>query len=100
MREEGAGTVLAMALMALISGITLIVFTASHAIVNQVRLNALAENTSIAAADALRGLVAGAPCEVAKSMAPVRSCVILGSDVLIELEQSGITAKSRAGEPG
>jgi hypothetical protein len=100
MREGGAGTVLALAILALISGLTLIVFTASQGIVNQVRLNALAENTSIAAADALRGLVAGAPCDVAKSMAPVHSCEIIGGDVLIELEDSGITARSRAGEPG
>ncbi len=100
MKDDGAGTVLAVALLALISGLTIVILNVSQRVVEQVRLNALAENASIAAADALRGLVAGIPCEVAKSMAPVSSCVIEGNDVLIELEHQGLRARSRAGESG
>lgn len=100
MKEDGAGTVLGIAILALISGLTLVILTASQRVVEQVRLDALAENASIAAADALRGLVAGIPCEVAKSMAPVTSCVILGNDVLLQLESDGLKSRARAGEPG
>jgi secretion/DNA translocation related TadE-like protein len=100
MKDDGAGTVLAIAILTIIAGLTLGILNVSQRVVEQVRLNALAENASIAAADALRGLVAGIPCEVAKSMAPVSSCVIEGNDVLIELERHGLRARSRAGEPG
>jgi hypothetical protein len=100
MKDDGAGTVLAIAILALITGLTVVVLNASQRVIDQVRLNALAENASIAAADALRGLVAGIPCEVAKSMAPVSSCVIEGNDVLVQLERNGLRARARAGEPG
>jgi hypothetical protein len=100
MKDDGAGTVLAIAILVLISGLTFVILDASQRVVDQVRLNALAENASIAAADALRGLVAGIPCEVAKSMAPVSSCVIEGNDVLVQLERNGLRARARAGEPG
>ena len=100
MNDDGAGTVLSIAILALISGLTLVILHVSQIVVEQVRLDALAENTRIAAADARRGLVAGIPCEVAKSMAPVHNCVIEGNDVLIELEHQGLRARSRAGEPG
>jgi hypothetical protein len=100
MKENGAGTVLAIALIALITGLTLVILNVSQRVLEQVRLDALAENASIAAADALRGLVAGIPCEVAKSMAPVTSCVIVGDDVLLQLERHGLRSRARAGEPG
>jgi hypothetical protein len=100
MKENGAGTVLAIALIALITGLTLVILNVSQRVLEQVRLDALAENASIAAADALRGLVAGIPCEVAKSMAPVTSCVIVGDDVLLQLERHGLSSRARAGEPG
>lgn len=100
MKDDGAGTVLAIAILVLISGLTFVILQASQRVVDQVRLNALAENASIAAADALRGLVAGIPCEVAESMAPVSSCVIEGNDVLVQLERNGLRARARAGESG
>lgn len=98
--ERGAGTVLALALMGVTSSLTLIMFTVSATIVEQVRLDALADNAAIAAADTLRGLAAGYPCDIAKAMAPVIECSIQGNDVLVVLQKGSLTARSRAGEPG
>lgn len=83
-----------------IVGVTLVMFSAGHQYVHQVRLNALADSAALAAADALRGLVAGYPCEVAKSMAPVIQCSIRGNDVLVLIQKGTMTARARAGEPG
>ena len=91
---------LALALIGIISGLTLVMFGVSATIVNQLRLNALADNSAVAAADALRGLVAGFPCDIAREMAPVTDCSILGNDVLVVVRQGSLTARARAGEPG
>lgn len=98
--ERGAGTVLALGLVTSIVGVTFLMLTATNQLVNQARLNALADNAAVAAADALRGLVAGYPCEVARELAPVTICVINGNDVLIEVARGGQQARARAGEPG
>jgi hypothetical protein len=98
--QRGAGTVVALALVAAIVGVTLIMFNVSARVLQQARLNALADNAAVAAADALRGLVAGYPCEVARELAPVTTCVIIENDVLLEVASDGLTARARAGEPG
>lgn len=98
--ERGAGTVLALGIVAAIVGLASVMFNVSNLMISQIRLNALADNAAVAAADALRGLVAGYPCEVAKQLAPVTSCEILGNDVLITVFRAGQTARARAGEPG
>lgn len=91
---------LSLALIGTISGLTMVMFGVSATIVNQLRLNALADNTAVAAADALRGLVAGFPCDIAREMAQVTECSIVGNDVLVEVRQGSLTARARAGEPG
>lgn len=98
--EQGAGTVLALALIGVISALTLVMFGVSSTVVNQLRLNALADNAAVAAADALRGLVAGYPCDVAREIAPVTECKIEGNDVLVVVRQGSQTARARAGESG
>lgn len=98
--ERGSGTVLALAIVAVIVGLMYLLAQVTNQYVEQARLNALADNASVAAADALRGLVAGYPCEAAKELAPVTTCEVIGNDVLVEVAQNGLTAKSRAGEPG
>jgi hypothetical protein len=96
--------VLALGLIAALVGLSLALFSASNRYLQQARLDALAENASIAAADALRGLVAGTPCEAARKVAlsgesRIISCSIIGTDLLIKLENDGMQAKARAGEP-
>lgn len=98
--QRGAGTVVALGLVATIVGVTLIMFNVSGRVLQQARLNALADNAAVAAADALRGLLAGYPCEVARELAPVTTCVINENDVLLEVASDGLTARARAGEPG
>lgn len=98
--QRGAGTVVALGLVAAIVGITLVMFNVSNRVIQQARVNALADIAAVAAADALRGLVAGYPCEVARELAPVTSCVIIENDVLLEVASEGLKARARAGEPG
>jgi hypothetical protein len=49
-------------------------------------------------------LAAGTPCEAARKVAlsgesSIISCSIIGTDLLIKLENDGMQAKARAGEP-
>ena len=100
LEERGAGTIVALALMGTICSLTLVMFSVSARVVEQVRLEALADNAAIAAADGLRGLVAGNPCDVAKAMAPASECSIQGNDVLVVVHKGALSARARAGEPG
>ena len=98
--EAGAGTVLAIGLILSIVSVTAVMFTYSNKELEQAQLNSQTDNAAVAAADALRGLVAGYPCDVAKELVPIRTCEIRGNDVLIETAKDGLTARARAGEPG
>ena len=97
--DQGAGTALVLGVVAAIMTLTVAMIGIGNRVVQQVRLNALADTAALAAADALRGLVAGYPCDVARQLAPVTNCEILGSDVRIELVLDGQKATARAGEP-
>lgn len=102
--DRGAGVVLALGLIAAIVGLSLVFVGATNRLLSQTRLTALAENASVAGADALRGLSAGSPCEVARQVVlsgqgRIISCSIIGTDLLIKLENNGMQAKARAGEP-
>lgn len=104
MNEGGSGTVLALAIIVVVSGLLMAMFGATNRILEQERLTALAENAAIAGADALRGLSAGAPCEVARQLvlsgsAHIISCSTNDTDFLIQIEKNKLTAKARAGEP-
>lgn len=100
MSERGSGTVVALGILAAILSVSLVMVNVANRALEQTRLNAMADNAAVAAADALRGLVAGYPCEVAKQLAPVTHCEIVDSDVLVEVAKGDQTAKARAGEPG
>ena len=102
--DRGAGTVIAVSLVAVIAGLLAFIFAATNRFLEQTRLSALADNAAIAGADSLRGLIAGAPCDVAGNLvlsgnARIISCSINQTDLLIELERNGLTAHARAGEP-
>ncbi|MEY2693690.1 MAG: hypothetical protein RL142_38 [Actinomycetota bacterium] len=98
--ERGSGSVLAIGIIAaLLSLVTAFAIPLNRALEQQ-RLQVMADNAAVAAADALRGLVAGSPCEVARSLsAEVTLCEVIGSDVRIELRDGSLTARARAGEP-
>lgn len=102
--ERGAGTVLALGLVAAVVGVLVIMFSVTNRFVEQARLSSLADRAAIAGADALRGLVAGFPCKEAGDLATlegasVASCTISAMDVLVEIRRGEFTAKARAGEP-
>lgn len=102
--DRGAGTVIAVSLLAVIAGMLALIFAATNRFLEQTRLSALADNAAIAGADSLRGLISGAPCDVARDLvlsgnARIISCSINQTDLLIELEQNGLSARARAGEP-
>lgn len=102
--ERGAGTVLALGLVAAVVGVLLIMFSVTNRFLEQARLSSLADRAAIAGADALRGLLAGYPCKEAgflvnREGASMVSCTISSMDVLVEIRRGEFTAKSRAGEP-
>jgi len=97
--DSGAGTAIALGVIAAIMALTIVMIGVGNGVVKQARLNALADAAALAAADALRGLVAGYPCDVAKHLAPISKCLVLGGDVLVQVRSEGQTAEARAGEP-
>ncbi|MFM5951162.1 MAG: hypothetical protein ACKOOE_00935 [Micrococcales bacterium] len=98
--DLGAGTVVSLGLITAVLSASAVLFMYTNQLLEQVRLESQTDNAAVAAADALRGLVAGYPCDVAKELAPVVSCNIVGNDVQIKTQRNGVSARARAGEPG
>jgi secretion/DNA translocation related TadE-like protein len=98
--EQGSGSVVAIGLIASILVLVSVSAIPLGLSLKQARLQVSADNAAIAAADALRGLVAGSPCDVARSFhETVKQCEVIGSDVRLELQSGELTARARAGEP-
>ena len=97
-RDLGSGTIISLGLMAAIVSGVLLIGNLSIGQLQQTRLNELADNAAIGAADSLRGLNTGYPCEVAKAIAAQFSnCYIVDDDVIVELREGNLVAKARAG---
>lgn len=98
--DRGSGSVLALGLIASFLAYTTLLVNVSQGLVAQARLDAVADSAAMAAADALRGLVAGYPCDVAKQVAhDITSCRVIGDDVLVHLTSETWVSRARAGEP-
>lgn len=98
--ERGSGSVLAIGIIAAMLCLVTVFAIPLNQALEQQRLQVMADNAAVAAADALRGLVAGSPCEVARSFsAEVTLCEVIGSDVRVELRTGNLKARARAGEP-
>ena len=109
--ERGAGTVLALALVAVVIALLLGPLLLAEAGVMASRAASAADLAALAAADAARGLSSGEPCSVAaevagKQDAKITSCTVTGGDVVdVETElahpfQWGVaTGRARAGPP-
>jgi secretion/DNA translocation related TadE-like protein len=105
-REAGSGTVLSLALIALsVSCLGITQTVALHLLVGA-RLNAVAESAALSADDALRGLITGYPCEIAREIASenmviLDECRIVGFEAFVKLhvDSMGIVlnATARAG---
>jgi secretion/DNA translocation related TadE-like protein len=104
--DRGSGTILALALI--FSSIASFGFAQVVAleVLTQARLDAAADSAALAADDALRGLMVGYPCEIAKAvalenMANLDECRIVGFEAFVNLQVKSmgivLNASARAG---
>lgn len=107
--ESGAGSVLVIALIAVVALAGLTLIGAAQALVRGQQVSAGADSAALAAADVLLGWVAGEPCVVAQQVAEAHSarlveCVSTGLTVRVRVEASilGLTVSrsARAGVSG
>jgi secretion/DNA translocation related TadE-like protein len=101
--ESGAGSVLVVALIAVVAFAGLTLIGAAQALVRGQQVSAGADSAALAAADVLLGWVAGEPCVVAQQVAEAHSarlveCVSTGLTVQVRVEASifGVTVSRSA----
>ncbi|MET4158837.1 Rv3654c family TadE-like protein [Agromyces sp. PvR057] len=110
-RDRGAASVVAIGLIAAVVLLTTLVLGVTTTYVDARRAAAVADAAALAAADAVTGVIAGLPCEVAdrvarRNGATLRSCEVDGavSRVVIAVPARipGLDAEAsaRAGPPG
>ncbi|WP_189014245.1 Rv3654c family TadE-like protein [Paenarthrobacter histidinolovorans] len=85
--ERGSGTMLALALGAVVMALLLGLLLLAQAGVLASRAASAADLAALAGADAARGLTSGEPCEVAASVvgqhnATLTSCVVTGGEIV------------------
>lgn len=106
--DRGAGSVLVVALIAVVSVAGLTVLGAAHALVRGQQLSSAADAAALAAADVLLGWVPGDPCAAAERIAEAHAVRLTGCDavgtavtVRVTLVTLGMTLErsSRAGAP-
>lgn len=107
-RDSGAGSVLIVALVAVVATAGLALAAASHGVVRGQQLAAAADAAALAAGDVLLGWVAGDPCAVAQRVAAAHAarlteCGGEGFTVFVRVDASilGMTIErsARAGPP-
>lgn len=101
--DRGAGSVLIVALVAVVALAGLTVLGGAHALVRGQQLSAAADAAALAAGDALLGWVGGEPCEVARRVAEAHAvtladCSSEGLSVLVRVEAGilGLTVERSA----
>ena len=107
-RDRGAGSVLIVALVAVVTTAGLALAAAAHGVVRAQQLSAAADAAALAAGDVLLGWVAGDPCAVAQNVAAAHAarlteCGGEGLTVFVRVDASilGMTIErsARAGPP-
>ena len=93
LEDRGAGSVLIVALIAIVSIAGLTVLGGAHALVRGQQLSAAADAAALAAGDALLGWVTGEPCELARRVAEAHAvrlvdCSNEGLTVLVRVDAS------------
>lgn len=105
-RDAGSGTVLSLAVISLSVACFGVTQTIALHLLSGARLNAVAESAALSADDALRGLITGFPCEIAreiaiKNMVILDECRIVGFEAFVKIHvySMGIVlnATARAG---
>ena len=106
--DHGAGSVIVVALVAIVSLAGLTVLGGAQALVRGQQLSAAADAAALAAGDALLGWVAGEPCDLARRVAEAHAvrlidCANEGLTVLVQVEASilgmVVARSARAGPP-
>jgi len=106
--DRGAGSILALALVAAVSALALASVALGAGLTARQRVIGAADAAALAAADAARGIVPGIPCELAARVAEANAaalahCAADGYVVTVELrgEWAGLplTARATAGPP-
>ncbi len=103
LNDQGSGTVLALGLMAMVLALFAILQIPIKAIVAEARLQVVTDQAAVAAADSLRGLATGIPCEVAalmvaRSQYQMVTCRVVANSVYVSVRISPlIVAEARAG---
>lgn len=101
--EHGSGTVLAIGLIAMLVAAFAVLQIPIKQFAESARVQTVAEQAAIAGADALRGLTAGIPCEVAlltviQNQATMASCRVVGNTVYVSVRTNPlIVAEALAG---
>ena len=101
--ERGTGTILALGLISATLTLFVGIASLSQVFVKSAQLQASADTAALAAADSLRGLTTGFPCEEAKQIAELNmaylfECRIVGFSVQVKLrsEALGIVLSAEA----
>ena len=101
--DAGSGTILALGLIAMLVSLFALLRLPVAEVVSQARAQVLADQAALAAADSLRGLATGIPCEVAalvvaQSQAKLDTCRVVGISVYVSVRiNPSIVAEARAG---
>ena len=95
MSQRGSGTVLALGAVALSIALFGLSQTVAFNILQHARLQSATDAMAIAAADALRGLNSGFPCQTAHELAHINgvnldTCRIVGFEVFISAHSKGV----------
>jgi secretion/DNA translocation related TadE-like protein len=103
LNESGSGTVLALGLMAMLVALFAILQLPVRDTVMASRSQVAADQAALAAADSLRGLATGIPCEVASLVVAqnhftISTCSVVGNSVYVSVRPTPfIVAEARAG---
>ncbi|HEU0257272.1 MAG TPA: Rv3654c family TadE-like protein [Microbacteriaceae bacterium] len=106
--ERGAGSVLAVAVLAVVTVFAVALAVASVVAVEGRRAQAAADLAALAAADTASGLVPGIPCDTALRVArandaALQACALEGQVALVTVEAGArwpVRSTARAGPPG
>lgn len=105
-RDSGSGTALALAVIGISISCFGVTQTIALHLLADARLNAITESAALSADDALRGLITGYPCDIAREIAVenmviLDECRIVGFETFVKMhvDSMGIVlnATARAG---
>ena len=101
--ETGSGTILGLGLIAMLVSLFAVLHVPIEGLVARARAQVAADQGALAAADSLRGLATGIPCEVAalvvaQNQAELAICQVVRFSVYVSVRiNPSIVAEARAG---